>query len=68
MLKKDAAAHATQHAADKKAQKRHWYVTRGRGDEDMVPFYEQPAYGGKKVAEAVRTFRQQVADGTATPY
>ena len=50
------------------AQKRGWYVQKGRADEDVLPFYEQPAYGGKHVAKLVRAYARQQAEGDVRPY
>ena len=50
------------------AQKRGWYVQKGRADEDVLPFYEQPAYGGKHVAKLVRAYARRQAEGDVRPY
>jgi len=44
------------------------YVGHGRADDDILPFYEQPAYGGKNLVKAVREYRREVAKGVAVPY
>merc|ERR1712216_524152 len=44
------------------------YARRGRASNYILPFYEQPAYGGKNLVKAVREYRHEVAEGVAVPY
>ena len=34
-----------------KQERKSKYVRKGKADDDMLPFYEQPAYGGRSIAQ-----------------
>lgn len=44
------------------------YEGKGKANEDILPFYEQPSYGGKQLVKAVREYRKEAAEGVAAPY
>jgi hypothetical protein len=64
-LKRELKAHPDAKAARDSAQK---YEGRGKANDDILPFYEQPSYGGRDLVKDVREYRKEARDGTAVPY
>jgi len=50
------------------ARRRGAYMRDGKANQDILPFFEQPGYGGKNLVKDVREYRREVADGAAVPY
>lgn len=64
-LKRELKARPDAKAARQSAEK---YEGGGKADNVLLPFYEQPSYGGRQLVKAVREYRKEARDGSAMPY
>ena len=42
-----------------KAATKSSYIGKGKADNDILPFYEQPAYGGQKASKYIREYKTE---------
>jgi len=69
LLKSQLATQRSKRANSKKPPaRRSTYMRQGKANNDILPFYEQPGYGGKNLVKDVREFRKETANGATPPY